>query len=544
MERDSVNLFKQRVLDYNRVRYADDVNWSIAFNSLNVDDIKVLEYVPDPENPAIFVVTKIASDKFSLNGIDQKYTKATFDSDVISKPSDTTVYPDLLTISNLAMTGMFYYESEGPESYPLVAITGGLLYSEEDGVLLLQEIVKQINQNTYYDIKLSDCTITKDNSIPEVEMYDVLINGNIIFGLIKFMKIDVIYPMGTYPYEYLGKFGEHYLVEKDTLLATANIFDGEFDQYRPDTALVWLKFRYFGKIVYIPKMPILSDVSWDILNQAKMTMGQTVIMGNDGNEYRLRLLNVDPEYGEDEFKNLLYRCVRENTMGEQWEVFDYSTEMTYGYPNSRSVAPVTEGVDIISQRYFAGVNRLETEELILPVTTNQTYVLSTDRKLGNHGAWLPVLELRGVDPINTNTARAEWADIVPVVPNSPHFTSLPNPKDVFPIKLLGAIVNADIDEPELIIPRESSALEIKPLALKTMKSPADIDEPVISLEDGTSENIIRPIAFGGVISASLISSPKNYTKVGGSTSADILKLVRVKDSSLIKPPTNTTSITL
>lgn len=544
MERDSVNLFKQRVLDYNRVRYADDVNWSIAFNSLNVDDINVLEYVPDPEDETISVVTKIASDKFSLNGIDQKYTKVPFRNEVVSKSSDLTIYPDIVTIANLATTGMFYYTNPEDETAPSVALTGVLLYNEDDGFLLLQEIVDQINTNTHYDIKLSECVITRNNSYPELEVYDVKINGNIIYGWIQFIKIGAIYPVGTYPYEYLGKFGENYLVDKETLLTTANIFDGEFDQYRPDTALVWLKFRYFGKIVFIPKMPILSDVSWDTLNQAKMTMGQTIIMGNDGNEYRMRLLNVDHDYGDDEFTNLLYRCVRENTLGEQWEVFDYSTEMTYGSPHSHSATPVTEGVDLISQRYFAGVNRLETEDLILPATTDQTYVLSANRQWGNHGAWLPVLELRGIDPIDPNTVRAVWLDIVPVIPNTPHFTSLPNPKDVFPIKLLGVIVDSEIVEPDISLEGVTTPGEIKPLVFVSRKMITSIYEPELIMEDGSSGNTIEPIALGGVTLVSLISNPTNKTKVGSSNSVEILKLITIKSVTLIKTPTNAMSITL
>ncbi|UYE93541.1 virion structural protein [Shewanella phage FishSpeaker] len=408
MSRDSINLFKKRFLEYNRVRYVEEDNWRIALESLTVDDINVLEYVPDPESKYRTVLTEVQSDKFSLTGLDQKYTKAYFGTDTVSMLSDRFIYPDLVSVLNLNILGMFFYENKEEPEFPHVVIATNFLREWSEGLPFINEVLEAINTYTKYDIKMIECTFSKneEDSSGTREVIDVDLDNHTIWGSIKVGQIPAAYPLGTYPYEYLGKFSEFHLIEKNKLLELSNIPDSPLDeQSRLETPFVWLKFRYYGKIVYIPKYPILSGVSWNTLNDRGLVGGKTIITGLDGNEYRLRLVLVNDE--ENEWDNLIKRCVDGSEMME-WEAFNYSNEMQYSGAQG-STAVLTEGIDSTQQNYLVGGAGMV--DLITPIAKGTTQV--SNRLV----SWLPVLELRGCDPIDADSVHPHWVDLKDPIPD-------------------------------------------------------------------------------------------------------------------------------
>lgn len=489
MSRESINLFKERFLKYNRVRYSDVDNWRIALESLTVDDINVLKYMPDPESQYRTVLTEVQSDKFSLTGLDQRYTKAYFGTDTISKLSDKTIYPDLISILNMNVLGVFFYENQEEPEFPHVVIATSFLRKWTEGIEFINEVMSNINKYTHYDLLQSECDIQKneEDSSGDRVVVDVVIDNHTIWGSIKVGQIPAAYPLGTYPYEYLGKFNEFHLIGKDALLTLANIVDGPMDeQYQLKTPLVWLKFRYYGRTLYVPKYPILTNVSWNLLNERGMTSGKTVITGADGQEYRLRLLNISDIDNENEWDNLIKRCVADSGMTE-WEAFNYKNEMQYGYRAGITYyysGVLTEGVTADEQRYIVGGRALVNEKSPVSPIAKQTAKTIDSYTNITYAGWLPVLELRGVDPIISNTIHPHWIDLKDPIPEQVYADVEPDPNMVFSIRLMDTdfIGPAETDL-EIVIDGESDASKL--ILLRTT-STSLLEDPDLSIElDGT-----------------------------------------------------------
>lgn len=536
MSRDSINLFKKRFLDYNRVRYADDDNWRIALESLKVDDIRVLKYMPDPESKFRTVLTEVQSDKFNLSGLDQKYTKAYFATDIISMISDKTVYPDLISVLNLNIMGVFLYQNSEEPEFPHVVVTTNFIRRWNDGLEFIKEVLTTINDYTHYEIYQHECTFSKneEDSSGDREVIDVDIGNHTIWGNIKVAQIPAAYPLGTYPYEYLGKFNEFHLIDKESLLNLADLPDSVMDiNHRPKTPMIWLKFRYYGKIFYVPKYPILTNVSWNQLNERGMCSGKTIIRAMDGNEYRLRLLCISDADNENEWDNLIKRCVADSGMTE-WEAFNYKNEMQYGYKAGITYyysGVLTEGVTADEQRYIVGGRALVNEKSPVSPTAKQTAKTIDSYTNITYAGWLPVLELRGVDPIQADTVHPHWVDLKDPVPEMNYADVEPNPDMVFAIRVnsIKSLNNGNVDIE--VSYQDDVSVDIITVTNVTLLS--EVPEPEISAqvfgEDSTQiitiNKLSQPALDEGILNIS----------IDVSADAFLIDNIRAGETSTVSP---------
>lgn len=493
MDRDSINLFKKRFLEYNRVRYEEIPNWSVALNSLTVDDINVLEYIPDPESKYRTVLTEVQSDKFHLTGLNQQYTKAYFGTETIAQLSDKKVYPDLYSVLNLNIAGVFFYINEEEPEFPHVVVATSFIRKWDDGLSFVREVVDTINKYTHYDLKLSECTVdlNETDSSGERLVMDVEIDNHTIWGKIKVGQIPAHYPLGTYPYEYLGKFNEFHLINKEALLNLADIADSSMDaKYQLEDPLVWLKFRYYGKTMYVPKYPILTNVSWNQLNERGMCLGKTIIKAADGQQYRLRLLNISELEEGNEWDNLIKRCVADSGMTE-WEAFNYKNEMQYGYRAGITYfysGVLTEGVTADEQRYIVGGRALVNEKVPVSPTAKQTSMTAADYYTNTtYAGWLPVLELRGCDVIDIDTIHPHWLDLRDPIPDQTYSEQTTPEGMVFSVKVTGT---------DFLGPEEASITvdsfsegEIKKISVELTEVMFEGAEPYIAAHSGTTGGV-------------------------------------------------------
>lgn len=546
MSRDSINLFKKRFLDYNRVRYADDDNWRIALESLNVDDIRVLKYMPDPESKFRTVLTEVQSDKFNLSGLDQKYTKAYFGTDVISLLSDKTIYPDLVSVLNLNTMGVFFYKNNEEPEFPHVIVATNFVRRWNDGLPFINEVLKTINTYTHWDIKFNECTFNKneEDSSGDREVIDVDIDNHTIWGSIKVGQIPAAYPLGTFPYEYFGKFNEFHLIGKESLLTLADIPDSVMDEkHRPSTPLIWLKFRYFGRILYVPKYPILTDVSWDILNSKNMCGGKKIITALDGNEYRIRLLCISDKQNENEWDNLITRCIDGAELME-WEAFNYGREMQYSYSDGtiRHYSSVlTEGYDSSEPHYLVGGEGDYKKKVSVAKDKPSVGGAASDGSgvpILMHGGWLPVLELRGCDPIDGDTIHPHWMDLKDPIPEMNYADVEPGPDMVFTVRLKKfdciGINDTDLDFDF------TSDENLKTIAIKSVEIVSDVPEPSI-IDFGKSSASVVGITLLTVsqVDASDISPDLEIVPVSDALYIDYKKVTVIWaaiDEPFITPP--------
>lgn len=537
MSRDSINLFKKRFLDYNRVRYADDDNWRIALESLKVDDIRVLKYMPDPESKFRTVLTEVQSDKFNLSGLDQKYTKAYFATDIISMISDKTVYPDLISVLNLNIIGVFLYQNSEEPEFPHVVVTTNFIRRWNDGLEFIKEVLTTINDYTHYEIYQHECTFSKneEDSSGDREVIDVDIGNHTIWGNIKVAQIPAAYPLGTYPYEYLGKFNEFHLIDKESLLNLADLPDSVMDiNHRPKTPMIWLKFRYYGKIFYVPKYPILTDVSWDLLNSKGMCGGKRIITCLDGNQYRLRLLCISDKENENEWENLIHRCI-DTSPNMEWEAFKYTTEMQYSYSDGtiRHYSSVlTEGYDSTEQLYLVGgEGNFKRKDKVSSGNKSVAGGSSDGFPILVHGGWLPVLELRSVDPIQADTVHPHWIDLKDPVPEMNYADVEPNPDMVFAIRVnsVKSLNNSNVDIE--VSYQDDVSVDIITVTNVTLLS--DVPEPEISAEV-FGEDSTQIITINKLSQPALDEGVLNIS-VDVSTDAFLIDNIRAGETSTVTP---------
>ncbi|MCK9234847.1 MAG: BspA family leucine-rich repeat surface protein [Gammaproteobacteria bacterium] len=98
----------------------------------------------------------------------------------------------------------------------------------------------------------------------------------------------------------------------------------------------WLKFYLDGKILFIPKKPIMSDISWDEINACDAVFGNKVLEINGG-FYRVRLIN-----GYNEDSGIPYKGGHdsEDTWGTEWNRLIYNVvETNPSYPKNSQYGP-------------------------------------------------------------------------------------------------------------------------------------------------------------------------------------------------------------
>lgn len=116
--------------------------------------------------------------------------------------------------------------------------------------------------------------------------------------------------------EQLGYFGEVTAASFITGADLASAFGYTEGVVEDDITTPWLKFAFGGKVLYVAKRPLRSNMNWNGLNTLGMVLGTaTIVVG--GKTYKVRLLTGTNTAGS-EWNELMYRVSNEHSLTPQF----------------------------------------------------------------------------------------------------------------------------------------------------------------------------------------------------------------------------------
>ncbi|EBV8434091.1 hypothetical protein AVA65_07565 [Salmonella enterica subsp. enterica serovar Minnesota] len=381
----SRQLFLDRFMEVNRIRYKNDPEVLDRLNKLTVQDIVFEGLTEDPNRPE-GMISNFSVPAKAIEAYAQRWIPVNIKSKHIIDPANVTSVPTLADVIAAQARGLFTYQDNGSTKLAIVMAFRQDIPVEN----LAKEVTKTLNRNTNYILKDGDLQINFNGSTDDYRLFDI--RNETISGEVAVIRLPSNLLKGSWWLGYLGEWAPDEVIRPSILAEMVGVPNG----INPDVE--WLKFSVEGKIIYVAKRPISRMVSYSSLAQLNLVNGDRIVDLN-GDQYKLRLLSGDDTDTSD-WNRVMYRVSEDDPTGTFWEEF---TDEELGVNNSDKGGITLTNTESGNSVYGRGR---------FSITSVQT-VIKTGSSVAT--GWRPVLEFVGVDNIEFGP-QAQLTAVIPVEP--------------------------------------------------------------------------------------------------------------------------------
>lgn len=387
----AMQLLLDKFIAINKVTYQDRPSAVERLDQVTVDNIEVvsIDIVPENENKRI---ARLESQSLMIDAVDQEWECATLLGPVVLNFTVDDTIEDLDTLLNLNVKGVYKYNDGENVKVAQIVLTNFVDYT---GVL--NAALDQLEDISNYRISVDDVSLVDTTANGWV----VKINSNYLSGemlLVRFDESKII--KGNWALGYLGQVLGKDLITTGSLASLVGL--GTSRTITPDS--VWLKFSYYGQIMYIAQKTVVNQISYNNLITAGL-INRTKLATIGKDRYYVGTPRGLGDLGSNEWEDLIYRVHRDDPTNTHWEVFT-NANMNIGLDDNDN--PIIGDQTIISDTdglyYSRGATALTSKELIGAGGVN------------NYIAWRPLLILIGVKNLGSlNVVNLELGHPVPVI---------------------------------------------------------------------------------------------------------------------------------
>lgn len=381
----SRQLFLDRFMEVNRIRYKNDPAVLDRLNKLTVKDIVFDGLTEDPNRPG-GMISNFSVPAKAIEAYAQRWIPVDIKSKHIIDPANVTNVPTLNDVIAAQARGLFTYQDNGSTKLAVVMAFRQDIPVEN----LAKEVTKTLNRTTSYVIKDGDLQINFNDSTDDYRLFDV--RNETINGEVAVIRLPSNLLKGTWWLGYLGEWSPDEVIRPSILAEMVGVPNG----INPDVE--WLKFSVEGRIIYVAKRPISKMVSYGSLAGLNLVDGNRII-DIDHEQYKLRLLTAEDSDTSD-WNRVMYRVSEDDPTGTFWEEF---TDEELGINNSDkggiTLSRSESGGSVYGRGRFS-------------ITSLQSvYKTASSPATG----WRPVLEYVGVSNIDY-APLAHLTGVIPVEP--------------------------------------------------------------------------------------------------------------------------------
>lgn len=396
MAQNPMQLLLDKFIATNQVVYQDRPSAVQRLGEVTVDNMQVVTIDVD-QNDETKRIAQLSSVSLMIDAIDQQWQCATLLGPVVLNYTVGDIIPSLTDVTNINAQGIYKYQDGADVKVAQIVLTN---FTDYDGVL--NSALSQLEEYTNYTITSDNVTLVE--TIDEgwvIKIVSDYISGQMV--LTRFDESKII--KGNWALGYLGQVSGANLIKTGSLASLVGL--GTTNTITPDS--VWLKFSYYGSIVYIAKKTVVNEVSYNNLNTAGVIAGTRIVTIGSTRFYIRSPLGLGG-LGSNEWEDLIYRVHVDDPTLTHWEVFT-NEDMNIGLDGSGN--PITGDQTITSDSgsvngyYTRGATGLTSKDAISAGGVN------------NFIAWRPVLVLIGVKNIaSLNIKNLELNKPVPVLVNT------------------------------------------------------------------------------------------------------------------------------
>lgn len=320
-------LFLDRFIAYNRSRYKDNPDALARLAKVTLDNMTIDGIAVDntKANEKRRRVANVHSDQLAFEGIDQRWTCTSLIHKKVIPPANftnSTPFASLAELQKINRQGSYLYiDDDGMTVLGLV-----LPVDEGTTEATTPKVMAALNTLCNYQLLTSELSI--EVSDRDVYPMHYTYMGDTIVGRITVVRQSPDKPsVGNYLLGYYGQVNSDSLISSGVLAEMVG-FGGDKLVTGADN-VPWLKFSYFGKILYIAKSPVSCNMTWYQLQTAGLVDGSRIVEIN-GKRYRVRLVHGIANEAGNEWNDLIYRVHYQDPTGTFWEKFS-DQDMGMGY---------------------------------------------------------------------------------------------------------------------------------------------------------------------------------------------------------------------
>lgn len=395
----SRQLFLDRFMAYNLIRYKNDPEILARLKKLTLDDIVFEGMSEDPRRPE-GMVSNFSVPTDAIQAYTQRWIPVDIKSKHIIPPAEIIPSTSMADIIANNVRGLFSYkETDGTVKLAIV-----MSYRSDIPVQdLAREVARFLNDKSAYRLLSTDMQINLNASTDAYKVFDI--RNETITGEVAVIRLGNGYLRGTPWLGYYGEWSAQDLISGSMLAQMVGL--GTDAIINPDSE--WLKFQLEGRILYVAKRPIRNNVSYSMLRQLSIVNGERVVtIGED--TFKVRLLS-GTDADDSEWNRLMYRVSVNDPTKTLWEEF---SDDELGV-NVKNKGEITISRSLSGDSYY-GRGRYG-------ITTIQPVSQAT---VATSTGWRPVLELVGVENLTTDPL----VEVTSVQPVEPYVDSGPQSGDL------------------------------------------------------------------------------------------------------------------
>lgn len=381
----SRQLFLDRFMEVNRIRYKNDPAVLDRLNKLTVKDIVFEGLTEDPNRPG-GMISNFSVPAKAIEAYAQRWIPVDIKSKHIIDPANVTSVPTLNDVIAAQARGLFTYQDNGSTKLAIVMAFRQDIPVEN----LAKEVTKTLNRTTSYVIKDGDLQINFNDSTDDYRLFDV--RNETINGEVAVIRLPSNLLKGSWWLGYLGEWSPDEVIRPSILAEMVGVPNG----INPDVE--WLKFSVEGRIIYVAKRPISKMVSYGSLSGLNLVNGNRIVEV-DHEQYKIRLLTAEDSDTSD-WNRVMYRVSEDDPTGTFWEEF---TDAELGINNSDNGGITLSRSESGGSVYGRGRYSITSLQSVIKTASSPAT------------GWRPVLELVGVDNIEY-APTAHLTGVIPVEP--------------------------------------------------------------------------------------------------------------------------------
>lgn len=388
---DSKQLLLDKFIATNQDVYKDRPSAVERLGEVTVDNTQVTTIHVDPDDETKRIA-RLSSVDLAIEAIDQSWECATLLGPVVINFTVQDTIADLATLLAINAKGIYRYNDGGTTKVAQIVQTN---FTDYQGVL--NEAVNQLSIASNYTLTTDNISLVSvDPNGWLVKIVSDYISGEML--LIRFDESKII--KGNWALGYLGQVTGSEIITTGSLASLVGL--GTANTITPDG--IWLKFSYFGSIIYIAQKTVVNNLSYvNLLNAGVINNSKIATIGKDrfyiGTPRGIGGLSLN------EWEDLIYRVHRDDPTNTHWEVFS-NTDMNIGLGTDGNALVGNQTIvsDTDGTYHTRGATGLVSSNTIDRDTRNTST------------AWRPTLTLIGVKQLTSfNVINLELGHPVPVI---------------------------------------------------------------------------------------------------------------------------------
>lgn len=277
------------------------------------------DYQKDQDNLPYGRKADLTFDAPLMTAKDQRWECAMVSDTKVVTFSRDEIFPTLTAARDYNKRGIFRYKDGDVNKVCQIIVT------EVDALdVLLTETLKQLNAACHYEVIRSECVLAPN----EDGTWSLLVDGATIAGEITVARYDSTKILkGNYILGYMGQIESNEFISGTALGELVGLGDRVIN---PDP--IWLKFMFWGRIIYIPKNPLVNNIAPTLLID-KHLIDDNITVNINSDDYFVRCIKGLGTDAVNEWEQLVYRVHKDDPTNTFWEEFT-NEDLTVGHTST------------------------------------------------------------------------------------------------------------------------------------------------------------------------------------------------------------------